>query len=256
MAMDEKKDDQDPTVSEFEHSEIKPMFTDLELTLIAEMVNSIINPTELKMLHHSPGLATEILGAVLQELKDSPDIERYILMDYSHEDDVIYFITKMCQEKKIWLTKVIASNVPFDLKALGIKAQERFKRISKVCGLPWEIANEILTKTYKKWYYTVRCHSVRIGLKRYCFETREVAEQVIKFLSCNNEIEEWRVFEGDDTHVYVCSFDEFKSSIEKERQYESERERVQWYAQPAFIANDVTAWLDSMVERKRKEWGQ
>ena len=248
--MCEKRDNQDSAITELERSEVKPIFTDLELTLIAEMVNSIIDPTELKMLHCPPGLAAEILGTVLQELKGSHNVERDIgLTVYSHEDEVIYFITKMCQEKKVWLTKVIASNVPFGLMSLGIKAQERFKRISKLCGLPWEIANEILIKTYKKWYYTIQ-----IGLERYYFETREVAKQAINFLSCNNEIEERRVFEGEDTHVW--SFDEFRSSIEKKRQYEAKREFAQWYCQPAFIANDVSACLDSMVERKRKEWGR
>ncbi len=243
--MNGEKDEQRSTISESEYREVKPIFTELELTLIASIINSIVNPAELKWCQNAPGLVSEIFGMVLQKLKDSPDVERYIsVMAYSHEDEIIYFITKMSQEKKVLLAKVIASEVPFDVIG-GIKAQERFKRISKLCGLPWEIVDETLIKTYKKWYYAIRYY------KKYCFETREEAEQAVKFLSSNNEIEEWRVFEGDNAYVHVRSFDEFKASIERERQHAL----AQWYAKPAFIAADPDVWLENMAKTAVRNQG-
>ena len=251
-----ENDDHGSSITESEHREVKPVFTELELTLIGDIINSIINPADLRRWQNAPKLVAEIFGCVLRKLQDSPDVERYIsVMAHSHEDDVIYFITKMSQEKKVLLARVIASEVPFDI--IGkIKAQERFKRISKLCGLPWEIANETLIKTYNKWYYAItRYCAGQIEPKRYCFETREVAERAIKFLSSKNEIEEWWASEGDDANVHVWSFDEFKASIEKERRHEAEQALAQWYARPAFIAESVDVYCKRVQENAARNRG-
>ena len=248
------------------------LFDSIELIAIARITSMIFNASDSQI---AP-LTTAVIGMVLEGLNvPSDDVKHFAAMTLTiYRNEATDVIKKLSHEKKAKIAQVIAQTlVPdtadrFFLRRIGITGQQRFYHTCEICGLPWDIVNEVMITRHLKWAYKIR---------GYYFKDRESAVQAGKLIGAqentvrkeltslaeNHPCIDLRalapeesssivgMFVNIDCHIWN-TFEEF----EEEDRKRALQEDLQWYSQPAFVADDVSAWLDSMVERNRKEWGQ
>lgn len=229
-------------------------FDYIKLIAIARIVNLIFSPSE----HEITPLTADLIGMVLQGLNTSPsDVQHLVAMTQTmYKNEAMEVVTKLPHQEKDKIMRVIAEKIPsFLLRKLGISGQQRFRHMCETCGLPWKIVDEMMLENRDKWVYEIR---------GYCFEDQESAleagrvidepealvRKVLGHLAASPQsspIVEKLV--GKETHIW--SIGEFKDS----RKRIDEQELLRWYvSQTAY--NVIPTLLDTMVERKRKEWGQ
>ena len=229
-------------------------FDYIKLIAIARIVSLIFSTSE----HEITPLTSDLIGMVLQGLNTSPsDVKHLVAMTQTmYKNEAMEVVTKFQQQEKERIMRVIAEKIPsFLLCKLGISGQQRFRHMCETCGLPWKIVDEMMLENGDKWVYEIR---------GYCFEDQESALEAVRIIDepealvrkvlghlappqKSSPIVEKRV--GKETHIW--SIDEFKDS----RKRIDEQELLRWYvSQTAY--NVIPTLLDTMVERKRKEWGQ
>ncbi len=236
-------------------------FDYIKLIAMARIVSLIFNPSE----HNITPLTAELMETVLRGLNASPSDAKHLVAMTStmYKKEAMEVVAKLLPQEKEKIIRVMIGGIPsLYYRRLGIIGQQRFRHICETCGLPWEIIDEMMVAESVKWVY-------KIGA--YCFEDYESALQAGKIIDESERlvrkalgpiaeskesspIVETLVGEG----IHVWSIDEFKDPNKRIaahlRAYE--QRCVQSQVQPSFIADDVSSWLDSMVERKRREWGQ
>ena len=160
------------------------------------------------------------------------------LIPHINNKEACNVIAKLSDEERIRIAGVLVG--------FFVDDESRFQEVITASNLPLELVNGEIKKAKRRVY------CVTYVTKTYCFASRSEAEDGIKILSENApRTEGLPPFQISEEMKFIdCTIwtsIALKESLELAR---GEQERRKWYYQPAFIANDVSAWLDSMVERK------
>ena len=229
---------------------------DLELLAFASIVVFLVEgnakcelPTGLKSMIYASlkvlkvGISEECINQIIS------------LIPYMNKQEAYNEIAKLSDEKRIRIAGAFVG--------IFVDDESRFQEVLAASNLPLELVNGEIKKAKRLVYCVTQ------GTKTYCFASRNEAEEGVKILSENEpHLEDHNQFQiSEQLRPIDCNIltpITLKSSLvlaQKKQEIrlvlaQKEQELREWYCQPAFIANDVSAMLDSMVERKRKELGQ
>lgn len=173
-----------------------------------------------------------LTSKVIQPIQIDQLLEK---VQYVKKQDAFTVIANMSNEKRIKIAKCLEGSY------VSEEEESYFQECCMALKIQMEIQDGEVILTKKK-VFCVKC-----GTGTYYFASRNDAEEGIKILSGNdmrpavqNHFLISEQMQPIDCHIWtLAALDAQQRELDRE-----------WYSQPAFIANDVNAWLEKKVQAK------